>query len=74
MAEALGALRIDSLAGKLPDELSGLHASALRWREALVIRPELLILDEPLGRLEPGSATSSATRSAGSTPRPRSPP
>ena len=48
VAETLSTLRIDSLAGKRPDQLS--HAQALRvaLARAIVTEPELLILDEPL--------------------------
>jgi ABC-type Fe3+/spermidine/putrescine transport system ATPase subunit len=52
VAEALGSARLDSLAGKRPDELSGLQRQRVALARALVLEPDLLILDDPLGRLE----------------------
>jgi ABC-type Fe3+/spermidine/putrescine transport system ATPase subunit len=51
-AEALNALRIDSLADRHPDELSASQRQRVAFARALASRPELLILDDPLGRLE----------------------
>jgi ABC-type Fe3+/spermidine/putrescine transport system ATPase subunit len=53
VAEALGAARIDSLADKRPDDLSTLQRQRVALARALVTDPEVLIFDEPLGRLEP---------------------
>ncbi len=52
VAEMLSAMRIDSLADKQPTQLSGLQRQRVALARALVAKPELLILDEPLGRLE----------------------
>jgi ABC-type Fe3+/spermidine/putrescine transport system ATPase subunit len=53
VGEALNLQRIDTLAGKLPEELTPLQRRRVALARALAGRPELLILDEPLGRLEP---------------------
>ena len=53
VAEALSALRIDSLAGRRPDQLTAPQRLRTALARALVTQPELLVLDEPLGELDP---------------------
>jgi len=52
VAEALSSARLDTLAEKRPDDLSGLQRQRVALARALVLEPDLLILDDPLGRLE----------------------
>src|SRR6185437_14431830 len=52
VADALSTARLDTLANKRPDELSGLQRQRVALARALVVEPDLLILDDPLGRLE----------------------
>jgi ABC-type Fe3+/spermidine/putrescine transport system ATPase subunit len=53
IAETLTALRIDSLAGRRPDQLTPPQRIRTALARALVTQPELLILDAPLGVLNP---------------------
>jgi ABC-type Fe3+/spermidine/putrescine transport system ATPase subunit len=51
--EILGTVGIDSLADRRPAALAPLQRLRVALARAMVIEPELLILDEPLARLEP---------------------
>ncbi len=53
LAEALTALRIDSLAGRRPDQLTPPQQLRTALARALIAQPSLLVLDEPLGQFEP---------------------
>lgn len=55
VAETLGLVGIDSLAARAPASLSPLQRLRVALARALAIGPDLLILDEPLARLEPRS-------------------
>ena len=53
VAETLTALRIDSLAGRRPEQLTPQQRFRTALARALVTQPELLILDAPLRTLSP---------------------
>jgi ABC-type Fe3+/spermidine/putrescine transport system ATPase subunit len=53
VAESLTALRIDSLAGRRPAQLTAAQRLRTALARALINQPELLVLDAPLCRLEP---------------------
>tara|TARA_R110000751_G_scaffold261692_1_gene360969 strand:- start:18491 stop:19174 length:684 start_codon:yes stop_codon:yes gene_type:complete len=60
--EALAVFGVETLASKLPEQLSGGQAERIAVARAIVTNPELLVADEPTGQLDQAGAATLVDR------------
>ena len=72
--EILETVKITQYADRLPERLSGGQQQRVALARAIVIKPDVLLMDEPLSNLDASCASRCATLSARSSMRWASPP